>query len=151
MAIRGYYKSWPNPLSAPYAEVRVELPRLGTFDKIEFLIDTGSDVTCLHPSDAGKLGLSLDRIRPGDSVGFTGVGGSLEYRQEDAILYFADQDGSVLRFFCDIHFSLHPATERLPSLLGRDFLNRCSLLADYPENRALITPANVISGVILPA
>ena len=101
--------------------------------------------------DAEKLGVSLDRTLSGDSVGFTGVGGSLEYRREDAILYFVDQDGSELRFYCDIHVTQHTATEALPSLLGRDFLNRCRLLADNPENQVMITPANVISGVVLPA
>ena len=101
--------------------------------------------------DAEKLGVSFDRMLSSDSVGFTGVGGSLEYRREDAILYFVDQDGSELRFYCDIHISHAPAVDALPSLLGRDFLNRCRLLADNPENQVLITPANVISGVVLPA
>ena len=151
MSIRGYYLSWSNPLSALYVRAMVRLLRLGVEGTVDFLVDTGADVTCLHPQDVRKLELSLDTVSPDDRIGFTGVGGSLDYFREEAIIYFNDDEDSELRFFCDIHISHNPAVEGLPSLLGRDFLNRCSLLADYPENQALITPANVISGIILPA
>lgn len=150
VTIQGYYKSWSNPLSALYVEARVELPRLGVSEKIGFLVDTGADVTCLHPTDLDKMGVPLSQPAPG-GVGFTGVGGALEYYREDATLYFETQDGSTLTFYCQIYISQDLAVEGLPSLLGRDFLNRCRLLADNPENQVLITPANVISGVVLPA
>ena len=148
VVIQGYYKSWSNPLSV---KAWVELSNLGVSNSVEFLIDTGADVTCLHPTDLDKMGISFSQPAPGGGVGFTGVGGALEYHREDATLYFETQEGSTLTFYCQIYISRAPAVEVLPSLLGRDFLNRCRLLADNPENQVLITPANVISGVILPA
>ena len=152
MPIRGYYLSWSNPLSALYVQTTVRTPRLSVSDSVDFLIDTGADFTCIHPQDAKRLGLSPDPMQmPSDSVRLAGVGGVLEYYREDATLQFNDEDGSILEFYCQIHVSHDPSVERLPSLLGRDFLNRCRLLADNPENQVLITPANVISGVILPA
>lgn len=149
LAIQGYYLSWSNPLSALYVHTTVRLSRLGIEGTVDFLIDTGADMTCLHPQDAGRLGISPDRAQ--QSVMSAGVGGTLQYYREEAILTFQDQDGSDLLFYCDIHISQDPAVDALPSLLGRDFLNRCRLLADNPENQVLITPANVISGVVLPA
>ncbi len=151
MAIQGYYLSRSNPLSPLYVETTVRLTRLGVQDTVDFLIDTGADMTCLHPQDAARLGVSYDRIQPMGSVTSVGVGGPLEYYREEATLIFRDQDDTELLFYCHIHISLSPAVAELPSLLGRDFLNRCSLLADNPENQVLITPANTISGVILPA
>ena len=150
LAIQGYYKSWPSPLPALYVETRVRVPRLGATEAVEFLIDTGADFTCLHAYDAGRLGISPDQTQ-GDRVRLAGVGGSLEYYWEDATLQFIDGDGLILAFYCRIYISQDPAVAELPSLLGRDFLNCCSLLADNPENQVLVTPAHIISGVILPA
>ena len=151
MAIRGFYKTVPPSSPAPYVRAQIRLPRLDIEAGIEFFIDTGADFTLIHPWDARILGLSPGLTLPGNNAMLAGIGGALEYHTEDATLRFDDEDGSYLYFFCQIYVTFDQAVEGMPSILGRNFLNQCSLLADYPENRALITPANVINGVILPS
>ena len=42
------------------------------------------------------------------------------------------------------------ARRNLPSLLGRDFLNRCALTVDHFNDIVRIEPHNVVDGFVLP-
>ena len=49
----------------PAVGARLQLPRFGVSYDVEFLVDTGADVTCLHPKDATRAGVPFDRLRAG--------------------------------------------------------------------------------------
>ena len=58
-----------------------------------FLLDTGADSTCLHSKDSTNLQIPRERLGNLREVG--GIGGGAEYFNEDATLYFSDDDRIV--------------------------------------------------------
>ncbi|MDE2765810.1 MAG: retropepsin-like aspartic protease [Chloroflexota bacterium] len=110
--------------------------------RVVFLVDTGADRTTLMPRDINALGLDLRLDEFGRSQ-TTGVGGSVQTSQAPASLFFADDEiPDGLRRVNLIIDLLMPedaqAAARLPSLLGRDFLNRCACVFDPANNRLAI-------------
>ena len=133
--IAGYFK----PDGIPYVECRLSLPRLGCLGRVHFLIDTGADTTTLHPDTASEMGCPFDALVNPDQ--FTGVGGTLLYYTERAILTFEDEDGGAQRFEINIAVAKpHPVTNDLDSLLGRDILNQLDIVEySFPRRRLLLT------------
>ena len=84
-----------------------------------------------------------------------GIGGSLDYYIEPALVAFTDSDtGDFLYSFIDVLIcgeTTSSLIKRLPSLLGRDFLNQCSYRIDLSSNQVIMQPINVqTNGVITP-
>lgn len=119
----------------PYVKGELSLPRLGVSHDIDFLLDTGADVTCLHPGDAQMLHIPFNRLR--GKKFFDGVGGkSPPYFQERATLSFSD--GASTRLY-EINLNIAVQSESnkdLPSLLGRDVINHWYMHYD-PSNASL--------------
>ena len=132
-----------NPAGQPLVKSRLVVPRLGVDDEIDFLVDTGADSTCLHPADGQYIRFPYDELVV--SLDSEGVGGSYPYYREDAFVVFYESDGSRARAF-DIILAVarpetptssnpRPVVNRLPSLLGRDVLNRLRMEYDFPARR----------------
>ena len=142
MAISGYFKpSHQEP--APYVSGSVYLPRLGVGDRVDFLLDTGADATTLHPRDAGKLGVYAYSLGSA-SVSARGIGGPVHYTSEYAIISFYDGAlGDWRDFRIQVYITSSEneyAVGSLPSLLGRDILNRCRCTLDAAENHVALEP-----------
>ena len=121
----------------PFVECRIVIPRLRVNHRLMLLVDTGAVATCLHPADAIRARIPFDRLR--NSTGYTGVGGSSSYFREVANLLFEDE--SRLRIY-RLNLLIAAPTENnrgLPSLLGRDVLNRWYMEYD-PTNGKLELP-----------
>lgn len=106
----------------PFVGGTITIPRLRTLLDTEFLVDTGADVSVLNPADAIALGIASPRSAQTVQVG--GVTGRAEYHREWANLTF--QVGQQV-FIYRLRLLVAPmATDllELPSLLGRDVLNR---------------------------
>ena len=126
----------------PFVNVRVTIPRLGVQREVEFLVDTGSDRTCLNHRDAANMELFPEVLRADDMSSATGIGGSSRYFREDAHIEFIDTVGGQ---FHEHALSLGiadlsdtPLT--IPSLLGRDILNRYNMVY-APAERGLTLDA----------
>lgn len=127
--IRGFFRA----RNAPYISCQVILPRLGIEHQISFLLDTGADSTCLHPSDAQDLGIPFDMLQ--DESISRGIGGGASYYRESALLEFRD---GPIRSVYDIQLLIAKPTEDnsgFPSLLGRNIISRWSVLYEPINGR----------------
>ena len=153
MAIEGSYNLVREGDYAPFIQAFVHLPRLGLREWITFLLDTGADGTCLHPRDVAQIGIGSSQMLGSASVTATGVGGSFSYHWEPSWLMFRESARGFV--FCQIELAICEFTDdpdigNLPSLLGRDFLNRCRISLDSEMNFVQLEPRNISDWLILP-
>ena len=128
----------------PYVEGFLYLPRLDIGGLVHFLLDTGSDTTILHPDDGIDLGCPFDALE--NPAEFIGVGGTLLYCMEPAVLTFGTGIAAD-EFAVAISIAKpHPAADGLDSLLGRDILNRLRMEYDFRRGRLELAPE---SGTLL--
>ena len=153
MTLVGFYHTVADEPPAPYFKAQVILPNLGVAGEVNFLIDTGADVTFLHPEDVDNLGIDYRQLNPAAREATVGLGGRSDYYRETATLIFQDSAGGELGCELDIFINPHPAPVLLdaPSLLGRDFLNRCDLRLNRSQTLARLEPVNLADTAILPA
>ena len=134
---------WFNPAGQPVVKSRLVAPRLGVDDWVDWLVDTGAESTCLHPADGDYIGFPYGELVV--ALDSEGVGGRHPYYREYAFVVFYESDGSGARAF-DVILAIarpeiptssnpSPVVNRLPSLLGRDVLNRLRMDYDFPGRR----------------
>ena len=121
----------------PLVEGRLAIPRLRVDRPIAFLLDTGADITCLHPRDSRLAHLPFDSL--GSRIYTRGVGGASWYFRETAVLSFSD--GSRSRYYAvDLHIAdPNESNESLPSLLGRNIINNWYMQYDPANGRLEFT------------
>ena len=153
MALVGFYRLEEDAPPAPYLKAWVILPDLGVEGEVDFLIDTGSDVTFLHPEDVGQLGIDYRQLNPEAWETASGIGGESGYCRENATLTFQNSAGPELYCTMAVFIRPHPDPGLLnaPSLLGRAFLYRCDLRLNRARSLARLEPVNLADTAILPA
>ena len=119
----------------PYVEGRLHFPRFDLTGDVSFLVDTGADASLVSPGDASRIGADFDRLEGrAESVG---LGGPVECFVEPAWIVFAGGDSEVYVYALDIEIAPpSPDALALPSLLGRDILDRWRMVYD-PAYRLL--------------
>ena len=122
----------------PYVEGRLTIPRLGIVGNISFLADTGADTTCLMPMDAGKVGLDYSQLK--DKAVSVGVGGKSDNFIEQAWVTF--NNGQELVSYSIYLTILQPSKHigDIPSLLGRDILDKCRMIYNPLDKELLFEP-----------
>ena len=104
---------------------------------ILFLLDTGADITCLHTRDSRRAHVPFSTLR---SRTYTrGIGGASRYFRETAITSFSD--GSQTRYYVvELHIAEpNESNENLPSLLGRNIINKWYMQYDPANDRLEFT------------
>ena len=119
--------------ASPVVECRLVIPRLSVNHRLMLLVGTGASASCLHPADAIRTGIPFDEL--GNRVGYAGIGGSSAYFRESANLLF--EESSYLQIYrLDLQIAASAGSNReLPSLLGRDVLNRRRMDYDSADGR----------------
>ena len=110
----------------------------------EFLVDTGATRTTICDKDAMRLGidyLALEKL----CEGMLGIGGTVDtYNLKDIKLIFRQESKKpheeILEKICVLkHPQLNDHILRIPSILGRDILNKHSLIYDKRQEKVYIT------------
>ncbi len=151
MTIYGHYKPEPPETPSAYVRIHVSFPRFSVRGWVDFLVDSGATGVIIHSADVRKLRIPRDLLRTSPVRISRGIGGIQRYYSEPGTLSF-ETESLHLRCHLDLHIAGdadNPA--RIPSLLGREFLNRCDLRLNHPQNLVALTPLNVdAGGIILP-
>ena len=139
MAIHGYYSHNSDP-PGPYVEAEVHLQEYDIAPtQVEFLVDTGADSTTLLPSDWNRMGIpALDAVGGDYREDATGIGGGARYKTVRAIVRLRDEDAPGGAWDMHVYADLIDESgdedhDQLPSLLGRDILNKCRCVFDGVE------------------
>jgi len=136
----------------PYIEGRLLLPRLGLSANVSFLIDTGADTTTLMPLDGTSQGVDYDDLRnPTQCAGFGGK--NIGFREYGLVAF---SDGIAVFMYRSRFMLVKPkrGIMTIPSVLGRDILNRMIVTFDFSNKRielhnhesdyiAAVTPDNI--------
>ena len=116
----------------PYFDAKVILPRLGIRGNVSFLFDTGADSSVLMPLDGQRLGIDPARLSATDTA--IGIGGIQEHFIEPAIVIFAN-DSELFAYRMNMGIiSPSPEIIDVPSLLGRDIIDRWRVTYDKTGN-----------------
>ena len=119
----------------PYVHGLIEIPRLGVAGTIDLLVDTGADVTCIHPKDGENLLIPFQTLRTPIRIG--GIGGTSRRYSEPATLAFRESVGSpVHRYRIQATIATpEDADIRIPSVLGQDILRHWRTIHEPALNR----------------
>ena len=131
--ITGFFSS----RGRPYIYGTVTLPRFGVSADVPFLLDTGADSSCLHFRHTRELAVQESSL--GNEVRAGGVGGTAVYYREPAIVTFDDYEtGRIyeVSYNIDLALSYSDETVEMPSLLGRDILDKWHI--EYSRKRNLL-------------
>jgi len=147
MRIMGYFDDHFEP-PAPFVRVVLKSKSLGFSYPLGVHIDTGSSVTIVFDRDVELLGIDVGKLKRAETnVG--GIGGMVDtYVIEDAELLFRTEDRKIraetLRLFVGKHdlARLSPSESeiimRVPSLLGRDIIQRFRLVCDKRKEKVYL-------------
>ena len=109
----------------PYLTVLVHIPRFDATGYINFLTDTGADVTTIHWEDRATLIGSAPDVDAAltEQTALRGIAGTpVRYGVTDAEIGLPDAGADDDRFPARVRIALRPAVRGVPALLGRDVL-----------------------------
>ena len=119
-------------LGRPYVEGRLMIPRFNVAHRIDFLLDTGAERTCLHPADTNGARIPIEAL--GGAIQSRGVGGISAYYREPALLSFDDDPYTRVYAIELLIADPREGNQGLPSLLGRDVINNWRISYDPTDS-----------------
>lgn len=146
MRIPCFFK--PGVFEAAYVVAVLESKTLDIRETVEFLVDTGASRTTICDKDVIRLGIDFSKLEK-LSEGMLGIGGLVDtYVLRDVKLTFRRENGkSHVENFDRIYVLKHAVRDerimRIPSILGRDMLNKHALVYDKRQEKAYITDENI--------
>jgi len=129
---------------AAYVYAVLDSKPLHIYASIEFMLDTGAVKTIVSDRDANKLGVDYKMLEKLD-CGMLGIGGTVDtYVLKDAKLIFNSADNKAhteqLDSLCFLkHSEMNEKIVRIPSVLGRDILNKYLLKYDKRQGKVYLT------------
>ena len=115
------------------------MPRLKAAGNVSFIFDTGADTTVLMPAESATLGVDYGELK--NPFVSHGIGGPAPNYIERAHIMFVSNDMTQIYGF-NVQLLIHhpsPDAMRVPSLLGRDVIDRLRVTYDKSTNELLAT------------
>ena len=120
----------------PFLEGRLTIPRLNLSHDISFLVDTGADRSVLLVDDTLLMGVDYSNLTLGQRMS-VGIGGTARHFVEPAIVTFSEPRRYLHVYEIDLAIvQFNQDLTRMPSLLGRDILDRWRMTYN-PEKKRL--------------
>ena len=137
-------------LEAAYVVAVVSLRQLGIEGVVEFLVDTGASRTTISDKDAIRLGIDYFKLEklPGGTLG---IGGNVDtYVAKGSEVSFKTRDKKyhvekLDKLYVLRHERVDDNIKRIPSVLGRDVLNKYLFVYDRRKEKAAITDERQIT------
>jgi hypothetical protein len=122
-----------NTTGRPYIEGRLVFPGLGNLTaNVSFLVDTGADVTTLMPADGVVVGVDYSQLTTKREIG--GMGGISVNYMEPALAVFSEEAVALHCYVVQVCMvPPRPEMMQVPSLLGRDILDRWRMVYSPTE------------------
>lgn len=147
MKIYGYW----GELDAPVIMAEVVYERLNIKKFVRFIVDTGSSKTILIERDLKRMGIEYSHLQKSDKPSI-GIGGAVEtYFIPSVKLIFSTDVGTYTEKLKNIYVLRHEPKnkkdeeriKRIPSLLGRDVLDKYTLVVNKKRGLVVITDEEV--------
>jgi len=137
--IPGYINYGYRP-PAPFVAAAILLHQLGTRARLPLLLDTGASNTMILWGDVERLGIDISKIEPERE--FSGLGGLIRAKPMASTISLRSEEASVVEEEAEVHIVTsvcpHPKLKLLPSILGRDIINRYALSYNYDAARTYL-------------
>lgn len=147
MRIEGYFGRF----GAPYIETAFICEKFGIKKSIKFLVDSGASRTIISENDAIRMGIDYSKLEKLEE-GMTGVGGIADaYLLKNVELVFLTKKEIYIEKMDDILVIKHEIKDKLmeermkwiPSLLGRDILDKFTIFINKKKEIVLITDEEI--------
>lgn len=131
----------------PYCQGLLFIPKFKISSPIDFIVDTGSDVTTLNPGDGNRINLDYSRLIYSEPA--IAVGSKHNAAVLYAIVAFASDEGILPVYGIQLHITPYSRKyEKLPSMLGTDILHRWRM--NWNPSKDLLEFEIISSDKILP-
>jgi len=108
--------------------------------RVPLLLDTGASNTMILWGDLERLGIDVSKIKPERE--FSGLGGLIGAKPIASTVSFASDKGKLVEESVEVHVVTstcpHPKLRLLPSILGRDIINRYVLNYSYDAGKVYL-------------
>ena len=144
--IRGFFSEThlgsddPAATKVPLVDAFLYLPCIEAHVTLQFLMDTGADVSVLHPPDGLRLvrrakDWEIIRTYPAEYLG--GAGGGHPYYGVPAVIMLSHEDGATDSLTAPIWIADPRGRQEHESLFGRDLLAHFVLTFAQPDALSL--------------
>ena len=132
MRIPGYINYGYRP-PAPFVAVAILLRQLSMRARLPLLLDTGASNTMILWGDIERLGIDVSEMKPERE--FSGLGGLIGAKAVTCTVSLRSDKGELIEEDVEVHIVTsacpHPKLKVLPSILGRDVINKYTLNYSY--------------------
>ncbi|MEX1022764.1 MAG: aspartyl protease family protein [Dehalococcoidia bacterium] len=142
--IRGHFKRRGSAPPAPYVTVPVRIAGSHPWTAVDFLVDTGADLTVIHPQDAARVvpnyaTRDFDEDPSRRAVG--GIGGTSTFVTMTFDLLLVDDEHGAIAATLPLLVAgpRGDVLRNAPSLLGRDILSEFALYVDARTGTVTLT------------
>jgi len=137
--IPGYINYGYRP-PAPFVVAAILLRQLNMRARLPLLMDTGASNTMILWGDVERLGIDVSKMKPERE--FSGLGGLIEAKSIASTISLRSDEGEVVEENVEVHIVTstcpHLKLKLLPSILGRDIINKYILNYSYDAGKVYL-------------